>query len=212
MAATHSSNLDADSDQLLLDIAASAIECRLDGSAREAPPDLAALPTSLTRTASCFVSLQTRAGLRGCCGRLEAFRPLAEDAWHNAQASAFADPRFPPLQAREWPLVSQIEVSVLSALEPVAVTSEAQLLDKLVPGVDGLVLACGGRRATFLPRVWDQVADSREFLRRLKMKAGWPPDYWARDMAVQRYSTTEVSMEWPQSRLRVNRPAGQAHP
>jgi AmmeMemoRadiSam system protein A len=202
MAATPCSSLDAADSRLLLEIAASAIEGRLESATGGAPPDLGTLPISLTRYAACFVSLQTRTGLRGCCGTLEASRPLAIEARHNAWASAFADPRFPPLQVHEWPGVSRLEISVLSTLEPMVTASEAQLQDALVPHVDGVVLAWGGQRATFLPKVWDQIGDVREFLQHLKIKAGWSAQFWARDMVVLRYSTTEASIEWPAGRSR----------
>jgi AmmeMemoRadiSam system protein A len=202
MAATRSSSLDPVDSRRLLEIAALAIERQLERVSRDAPLELGALPSSLTRPAACFVSLQTHVGLRGCCGTLEAFRPLAIDVWHNARASAFADPRFPPLQVQEWLMVNRLEVSVLSALEPMVTGSEAELQDMLVPRVDGVVLSWGGQRATFLPKVWDQIGDAREFLQHLKMKAGWSAQFWARDMVVLRYSTAEVSIEWPAARRR----------
>mgnify|MGYP003408135884 FL=1 len=112
--------------------------------------------------------------------------------WNNARASAFRDPRFRPLDAAEWSRVD-LEVSVLSPLEPVAVQSEADLLARLVPGEDGLVIAWRGSRATFLPKVWDQLRDPVEFLRHLKHKAGWSPDFWAQDVEVWRYFPESVA-------------------
>jgi hypothetical protein len=134
--------------------------------------------------------------LRGCCGTLEPVRPLLHDVWHNAQASAFHDPRFLPLTVDEW-RETDLEVSVLTPQERLAVTSERELLLALVPGRDGVVLSWRGVRATFLPKVWEQVADAAEFLARLKQKAGWPAGFWAADLEVWRYETQSVSRGRP---------------
>src|SRR5512143_3445997 len=173
MAATRSSNLDAGVRDALLHTAADAIESRLTGAGPSLPPDLATLPTSLALAAASFVSLHTRAGLRGCCGTIEPVRALALDVWRNAQASAFGDPRFPPLAPQEWLQVTDLEIAVLGEFETLDVGSESDLLRQLAPGVDGLVLSWRGRRATFLPKVWGQVTDAADFLTRLKEKAGW---------------------------------------
>jgi len=191
MAATRSTRLEARSRALLLWTAAAAIESRL-AHRPDAAPDLASLPPDLRAERASFVSLHLEGVLRGCCGSLEARRPLAHDVWSNAQASAFHDPRFDPLEAREWAQV-EVEVSVLTPLESVAVRDESELARRLVPGVDGLVIAWRGRRATFLPKVWEQIPDPKDFLRHLKHKAGWPGDFWASDVEVWRYETEIVA-------------------
>ena len=66
---------------------------------------------------------------------------------------------------------------------------EADLVAQLRPGVDGLILAAGKRRGVFLPQVWEQCADGRDFLAKLKRKAGLAPDFWSADITVQRYTT-----------------------
>ena len=191
MAATRSSRLEPRSQALLLRTAADAIESQLERRAGAvAPAD--DLPAELRALRASFVTLSIEGELRGCCGSLEARQPLAIDVWNNARASAFRDPRFRPLEAAEWSRVD-LEVSVLSPLEPVAVQSEAELLARLVPGEDGLVIAWRGSRATFLPKVWDQLRDPVEFLRHLKHKAGWSPDFWAEDVEVWRYFTESVA-------------------
>jgi AmmeMemoRadiSam system protein A len=110
------------------------------------------------------------------------------DVWNNAYASAFADPRFPALTAAEWNGTG-IEISVLSEPEHVDVRSEAELLEMLRPGIDGLILQAGARRSTFLPAVWEQLPGPRDFVRHLKLKAGWPADFWPPDMQVWLYTT-----------------------
>ncbi len=197
MAATPSSRLDAGTRTALLRIAVDAIEGRLTGTGPSPPPDLATLPTTLGLAGSSFVSLHTRGGLRGCCGTVEPVRALALDVWRNAQSSAFGDPRFPPLAPHEWPQVVDLEIFVLSGFETLDSRSEPGLLRQLEPGVHGLVLAWRGSRATFLPKVWEQVAGAREFVARLKEKAGWPTDFWADDLVALRYRTECVSMAHP---------------
>jgi AmmeMemoRadiSam system protein A len=175
------------------------IEGRLAASDPAPAPDLSTLPTHLALAGASFVSLHTRVGLRGCCGTLDPARALALDVWRNAQASAFADPRFEPLTADEWPDVTELEVSVLSAYEPIDARSESDLLRQLEPGVDGLILCWQGRRATFLPKVWEQVVDARDFLVRLKEKGGWRADFWADDLFAMRYRTESMSLARPAS-------------
>jgi hypothetical protein len=197
-------SLDEIERRALLETAAVAIESRI-GLASTAEPDAAAFPDAFARPAATFVSLHVAAGLRGCCGALEADRPLALDVWRNARASAFDDPRFEPLAAGEWAAVVELSIAVLSDLEPVEVHSEAELLREIEPGVDGLVLEWRGRRATFLPKVWEQLPDPREFLQHLKAKAGWAAGFWQPDLRVVRYTTTDFALEFPARRHRLHR-------
>jgi AmmeMemoRadiSam system protein A len=151
------------------------------------------LPEELLAERATFVTLSIEEELRGCCGTLEPRRALALDVWRNAQVSAFSDPRFPPLEFQEWARVD-LEISVLSPLERMEVHSEVELLRQVAPGEDGLVIAWRGTRATFLPKVWDQLADPGDFLRRLKLKAGWAAGFWAPDVEVWRYRTDTMSV------------------
>ena len=101
-----------------------------------------------------FVTLKLDGSLRGCCGSLRALHTLAEHVWCNAWASAFWTSVSPPTR-HEYPRL-EVQISVLSALEPLPATSDRELRDALRPGVDGLVLELGPARATFLPAVWEQ--------------------------------------------------------
>lgn len=152
------------------------------------PLDPGRFDRSLSEHRATFVTLQAHGELRGCIGALEPHRTLVEDVNHNAFAAAFQDPRFRPLGPGELDRV-RIEISVLSPPEPVAAESEEDLLARLRPGVDGLILEEAGRRATFLPSVWESLPGPRRFLRQLKRKAGLAPDYWSRSLAVWRYTT-----------------------
>jgi AmmeMemoRadiSam system protein A len=142
----------------------------------------------LCESRATFTTLTLGGELRGCRGAIEPQRPLVEDVWANAWASAYDDPRFPPVSADEIPRLG-ISISVLTPLEALTVTSEAELIDALEPGVDGLVLSHGAARATFLPAVWRQLPDARDFVAQLKHKAGWPAAFWPRDLRAYRYRT-----------------------
>ena len=152
------------------------------------------LAPALTERRSSFVTLHRGDELRGCCGTLDAPRPLAEDVWRNAWAAAFNDYRFQPLTAAEWPQVS-LHLSLLTPPEPLDVATEAQLLAALRPSIDGLILESDSGRATFLPAVWEQIADPAQFVRHLKMKAGWPVTYWSNRVRAYRYGAESFGEE-----------------
>jgi AmmeMemoRadiSam system protein B/AmmeMemoRadiSam system protein A len=120
-----------------------------------------------------FVTLTKDGALRGCIGSLSATRPLGEDVASNARAAAFQDPRFPKLKREEWPRC-RVEVSLLSTPKPIAFGDEDELLAQIRAGEDGLILECDGRRATYLPQVWEGLPDKRQFLASLIGKAGLP--------------------------------------
>jgi AmmeMemoRadiSam system protein A len=118
-----------------------------------------------------FVTLYSHGQLRGCIGSLHAARPLLEDVAHNTYAAGFRDPRFDPLTVAEFHDV-QIEISILSPLQPISFASERELLEQLQPNTDGLVIQYGARKATFLPKVWESFPLKQDFLTQLKAKAG----------------------------------------
>ncbi|MCZ4315754.1 AmmeMemoRadiSam system protein A [Comamonadaceae bacterium G21597-S1] len=137
-----------------------------------------------------FVTLTRHGALRGCIGSLEARRRLIDDVRANAVAAALRDPRFAPLTPREYDQV-RVGVSLLSPMQPMDVHDEADALAQLQVGIDGLVFECHGRRSTFLPQVWEQLAAPRDFLGQLKAKAGFATDFWAADVRLQRYTVTK---------------------
>jgi uncharacterized protein len=178
---------DSDKGQQLIGIAR--------GSIREAF-GLAPWPRAdadwLALPAATFVTLRQGDDLRGCIGSLEPRRPLADDVAANARAAAFADPRFAPLRHHELQITS-IEVSLLSPSEPLPFATGAELFDQVVPGVDGIVLEAGARRATFLPQVWDVLPDPRDFFGELLRKAGLPASHPIERCRVLRYRVQKWS-------------------
>ena len=146
-------------------------------------------PAWLREPGASFVTLTISGQLRGCIGSLVAHRPLGQDAASNAQAAAFSDPRFPRLRSAELERVA-VEVSVLDEPVPMRFTSRADALGQLRPGIDGVILAEGGHRATFLPQVWDELPDPEEFIGHLMRKAGLPATYWSDTVRLERYGVT----------------------
>jgi AmmeMemoRadiSam system protein A len=144
---------------------------------------------SLDERRASFVTLKLDDQLRGCVGSVERRRALRDDVCVNAVAAGFGDPRFAPLQAREFAQIS-IEVSVLSAEERIEVASEEELIARLRPGVDGLMLEYGRHRGTLLPQVWQDLQDPQAFVAAVKLKAGLPEDFWSPAMIVSRYAAT----------------------
>ncbi len=142
----------------------------------------------LLEPCACFVTLHLHGALRGCIGTLESKEPLVDAVITAAYNAALDDPRFSPVTAEELPLLA-IDISVLSPAQPMTARSEAELLNSLRPGVDGLIIAEGPRRATFLPAVWQQLPTPEEFFRQLKLKAGLAVDYWSDTLELNRYST-----------------------
>jgi AmmeMemoRadiSam system protein A len=142
---------------------------------------------ALEEPGATFVTLEQDGELRGCIGSLVAHRKLAVDVRENALAAAFRDPRFAPLTSRELEATT-VEVSLLAPPAAFDVAGEDDLLSRLEPGVDGIVIELGARRATFLPQVWESLPDPRDFVGALKRKAGLPADFWSPEVRVSRYT------------------------
>jgi len=154
----------------------------------------AALPDApfLDEPGATFVTLRLDGELRGCIGTLEAEHPLRHDVLRNARNAALRDPRFEPLSEKELAGLS-IEVSLLSTPEPLSFADEEDLTRQVEARRHGLVLEYGRHRSTFLPQVWEQLPDARDFLRHLKAKAGLPPDFWSEGIRVSCYAVEKWS-------------------
>ena len=146
----------------------------------------------LDRPGATFVTLSLNGELRGCIGSLEAERSLREDVAANARAAALHDPRFEPLAERDLEGLS-VEVSLLTAPQPLTFDDEDDLVRQLQAARDGVLLEYGRNRSTFLPQVWEQLPDPWDFLRHLKAKAGLSPDFWSLDLRVSRYAVEKWS-------------------
>jgi AmmeMemoRadiSam system protein A len=160
------------------------------------PPAVPPHGAAYDEPGAAFVSLHGPGErLQGCIGTLQPTRSLAEDVAHNALSAAFQDPRGTRLSLDDADRL-EVEVTVLSPLEPVPSADETEACASLRVGTDGVVLAWDGRRATFIPQMWRHFPDARALLAELKLKAGLPADFWAPDVEVWRY-TAVVGVDPP---------------
>ena len=144
--------------------------------------------------AATFVTLRQGTELRGCVGSILARQPLIEDVRTNALGSAFRDPRFPPLARHELPH-THIELAVLSEPEEVPAATQEEAIAHVVPERDGVILHMGPLRSVFLPQVWQDLPEPRDFFGHLKRKAGLSEDFWSPAMRVERFRTEKFVEE-----------------
>ena len=171
--------------QILLRLARKAVETAVRGLALP-PVDKQALTPALRENGASFVTLTIHGELRGCIGALEAYQPLNEDVREHAIAAALKDPRFPPVSENELSRI-HIEVSRLTSPTALEYANAEDLLKKLRPHIDGVILRHGHRRATFLPQVWEKIPDPVEFLEQLCYKMGERGNLW-REAKLQVYT------------------------
>ena len=185
-----SDRLTSGEQSILLRLARQAMEAAVRGE-RLPPLDQSALTPRLLEPGASFVTLTVGGDLRGCIGALEAYQPLAQDVREHAIAAALEDFRFRPVSPGELDGI-QIEVSRLTAPTPLEYKDADDLLAKLRPHVDGVILRDGLRRATFLPQVWEKIPDHAEFLDNLCAKMGAAPSLWRhKHLTVQIYQVEE---------------------
>lgn len=139
--------------------------------------NLSTLSDTLRKPGASFVTLTLGGDLRGCIGTLEAYQPLVEDVRQHAQDAALNDYRFMRVQPHELKKI-QIEISRLTNPETLDYIDGDDLINRLRPGIDGVVLRDGNHKATFLPQVWEKLPDPIMFLSRLCDKMGSPSDTW----------------------------------
>jgi AmmeMemoRadiSam system protein A len=196
--------VNASEGALLATIAATTVRTRLVEQMAGQPvphhdPELAPDPKALCEPGVSFVTLQRRGRLRGCVGSLCATRPLYLDVVRNAHR-AMTDPRLRPVEHGDWPELD-VKVSVLTAPTPLQIDGRDGLLAVLRPGMDGLLLTDGVRRATFLPAVWQRLPDPRRFVTALLAKGGWPDNGWPENLTVHRYRAYEFCDAAPRDPL-----------
>ena len=156
--------------KILLEIAKKAISDTLTGN-KSLEPNIQEHFIELKEKRATFVTLNLNKQLRGCIGSLTPHRSLFDDIVFNAKAAAFNDPRFPPLSSDEFKHID-IEISLLTLPQELYYQDIDDLKNKIRVGVDGVILTLGGRRATFLPSVWEQLPNFNLFFEYLCQKAG----------------------------------------
>lgn len=177
--------------QTLLKLARQALEVGVRGDT-PVPIEYAKLGPALRENGACFVTLTQHGQLRGCIGTLEAHQPLAKDVQEHAVAAALNDYRFVQVTPAELDEI-KIEVSRLTPPQPLQYRDAEDLLEGLRPGLDGVTLRdSSGRRATFLPQVWQQLPEKADFLTHLCQKMGASPQAWrSQHLSVQTYQVEE---------------------
>jgi uncharacterized protein len=182
--------LTLEEQKILLRLAREAMERGVRGE--ELPPlDPLSLPPHLWEAGSSFVTLTVQGELRGCIGSLDTYESLAQDVREHAVAAAVSDPRFPPVREEEINRI-RIEVSRLTRPIPLDYTDANDLLSKLRPFVDGVILRDAFHRATFLPQVWEKIPEREEFLNNLCFKMGVRHDLWrSKHLDVLTYEVEE---------------------
>ncbi len=176
---------------LMLDLVGKTLRHAVDA---KKPPNVNThtFPEELKALRGTFVTLEVQGRLRGCIGTLEPHRPLIEDLIINAYKAGFQDPRFPALTAEEIDGLDW-SISILTPKQEMTFADQDDLLAQLRPGIDGLIIQDGARRATFLPQVWDQIPQPDQFLGHLKKKAGLSPAHWSKDFKAWRYGVTKIA-------------------
>jgi AmmeMemoRadiSam system protein A len=168
--------LDPKERRILLEIARRTLQDACRGE-KPAPLKLEDYPPALREIESAFVTLTKKGTLRGCVGSIEASQPLVQEVRERAIGAGFQDYRFPPLTVSELDQI-EIEISRLTKPQRLEYETPQELLEKLHPGKDGVILRHSYHRATFLPQVWDQLPDKELFLSRLCLKMGLTENAW----------------------------------
>jgi len=149
------------------------------------------IPEVFKELGAAFVTLQKNGRLRGCIGSIVAHQPLIIDMAQHAYDAAFNDNRFSPLEKEELSEIT-ISVSLLSLPEKINFKSEMELLEKIEPFKDGIIIKDNRYQAVYLPSVWAQLPDKKDFLRSLKIKAGLAPDYFSETFEAFKFSTVYI--------------------
>ena len=148
-------------------------------------------PQVLDEFGACFVTLEKFGQLRGCIGSIIAYRPLITDLRQHAKDAAFNDYRFNKVAEKE---LKDIKVSISLLTEPrkIEFSDEEDLLNKMVPNIDGIIIKDGQYQAVYLPVVWEQLPDKKEFLNSLKIKAGLSPKHFSKTFEAYRFESIYI--------------------
>jgi AmmeMemoRadiSam system protein A len=183
-------------DRVMLQIAKTVILKEFDPSIPFERESLLKKYPFLAQKGAVFVTLTKEGALRGCIGSIIAHTTLLDDLIHNAKAAAFNDPRFRPLGKEELDTAFVLEVSLLSEPELIYYSDIEDLIQKIEPKKDGLILKLGQYQGTFLPQVWEQLPTTELFLEQLSYKAGADPSIYERHPDLYRYRVEHIEDNW----------------
>lgn len=179
--------------EYLLSLARRTIESKLSG--KEPPAEENDLPDKFFKKRGAFVTLNIHGSLRGCIGHIVPHEPLIDCIKINSLNAAFEDPRFRPLSKKEFEDI-EIEISILTEPRQLEYSGADDLLEKLRPGTDGVIIKKNHYQSTFLPQVWEQLPDKKEFLSHLCLKAGMNAGEWKKgDLSVYTYQVQAFEEE-----------------
>ena len=184
-----STNITEEQGQRLVQVARRTITAKLGtlDETGKVVPDRDLADPAFREKRGTFVTLKTKGQLRGCMGCLTPSETILEGIQRNAINAAFNDPRFPALTLIELDQAA-IDISILSNPRKLEYSEGSDLLKKLRPTIDGVIINKGLARATFLPQVWEQLPRTEDFLAHLCRKAGLSPDEWTKgELAVSIY-------------------------
>ena len=148
-------------------------------------------PQVLDEFGACFVTLEKFGQLRGCIGSIIAHQPLMTDLIQHTKDAAFNDYRFNPVTEEELKDL-KVSISVLTEPKKINFENEEDLLNKMVPNIDGIIIKDGRYQAVYLPVVWEQLPDKKEFLNSLKVKAGLSPNYFSKTFEAYRFESIYI--------------------
>ena len=189
-----SQKLNDQEGKYLLEVARKTIDQEISGNKTADEEDKLVSPKFKEKRGT-FVTLTIDDNLRGCIGSLIAQESLLEGIKENSINAAFKDPRFNPLSKKEWPKV-KIEISILTDPKPLEYSDADDMLKKIRPNVDGVIIKKGFYQATFLPQVWEQLPDKKEFFSHLCLKAGMDGNEWEKGkLAVYTYQVQAFEEE-----------------
>jgi hypothetical protein len=178
-------------DSILLQIAKNVILSQFDSSYVLDKESLIKKFPFLDDDGAAFVTLKYKHQLRGCIGSIIAHRKLLDDVIYNAKSAAFSDPRFASLNSDEFPFLT-LEVSVLTKPEILEYEDFDDLAQKIQPNIDGLILKHGSYQGTFLPQVWEQLPEPKDFLEHLSMKAGSNQSIYKEHPTIYKYRVEAI--------------------
>jgi len=160
-------------------------------SGGEVKVDIESFTPDLQAVRATFVTLTKAGQLRGCIGSVIPHQSLIADLAHNAFSAAFGDPRFKKVTMDELPQM-EYAISLLSPMVEMSFSDEEDMLGKLRPNIDGLLIKDMGKQSVFLPQVWDQLPLPESFLKHLKQKAGLAGDHWSETFRAWTYQVAKT--------------------
>ena len=178
-------------DTIVLQVAKSAILSKFDNNYNINKEIIFQKYPFLKKDGAAFVTLHYNNNLRGCIGSIIAHQTLLNDLIQNAKSAAFNDPRFNALSEDEFSNLT-LEISILSEPKILEYDDYDDLLKKVQPNIDGLILKHGNYQGTFLPQVWEQLQTPKLFLEHLSMKAGATKEIYSKHPTIYRYGVEHI--------------------